>query len=237
MKNSIDVYFSVEDALNTEKNWNLLYEDPESIYKDVSLNMVKDSVNSFMRCPAFKKVSKNTFVVKNPIRSHFSITDGLITPLSKSYMSIENTNHPSLENNLLVRYGIHFYFFCEEPLNASFTSPYFHRCGYLQYGAMVPGEFDIGRWFRPIHPEINLWENVNELVIEKEEPVFYVSFETDKNVNLKRFTMNSTLDRIAKTCGTSSSWEPFAKISDRYKRFVKSRTDKIVMREIKRNMI
>lgn len=236
-KKAIDVYFSVQDGFNIDKNWNLLYEDPTPIYKDISLNMNNQNTQSFFKCPAFRSASKNTFIIKNPIRSHISITyDGAFS-IGNSSMLFETANPPSIKEEILIKYGLIFYFFSEESVNMKITSPYFHRSKYLQYGSVVPGEFDISQWFRPLHPEINIWKNVNELIIEKDEPLFYLSFDTKKTINLKRFTMNDTLYRIAQTCATSPSWEPLIPITERYKRFIRSKTNKIVMREIKRNLI
>ena len=51
---------------------------------------------------------------------------------------------------------------------------------HMQYGAVTPGQFNIGKWFRPIQTEINLWENINTFSINKDEPLAFINFLTSK---------------------------------------------------------
>ena len=84
-------------------------------------------------------------------------------------------------------------FFSEEPMDIFLSAPYFHQSKYTQYGSILPGEFNIGQWFRPYFFEVQMWNSKGEFHVGANEPIFYASFLTNKNVELKRFNYNDTL--------------------------------------------
>lgn len=237
MSNKKTVYWSVDDAKNTGNNWNVLYEDLESVYKSLVKNKNNENGSNFFQCPSFINNTKNIFVFKNPLHSKFKIQDDNVVATSKTHIKSTIEHDASIKNNLLMVYGLHFYFFSEEDLEMSISSPYFQKTDYLQYGAVVPGSFNIGSWFRRIDFEINLWDNVKEIEIKEGEPLAYFSFKTKKRVQLKRFTMNDTLYNIRTTIGNSTLWEPNVSLEKRYKRFKNSKTKELVLREIKKNLL
>ena len=49
--------------------------------------------------------------------------------------------------------------------------------------------------------------------------------------------MRDELKKIENVCGTSSAWAPQESLCTRYDRFDKSNLNKIVMREIKKNIV
>ena len=222
-----------------EDDWNILYNDLENLYSDLEKNKNKlvDKKNNLFLCPVVRNFTKNTFVIKNPIKSHIEIVDNKIIYKSINYIDSKIARPPSLDNNILVNYGISYIFFCEENLNMALTSPFFSNSQHLKYGSIVPGKFDISSWFRNINFEYNLWNNEKTLIIEKDEDIAYVNFETEKNVNLIRFNLSDKLNKYAASCGTSTRWETFVPLIDRYKRFLKSRTNKLVLKEIKKNLV
>jgi len=237
MKETINVYWSVQDELDSENNWNILYNDLESVYYDKSKNINKTNKRSFFICPAFKDYSQSSFVVKNPLHSKFLIQNNLPIPQTSSFINSRISHEDSIYNNKCLVYGLSYYFFSEESVSMTLTSPSFHKFDYIKYGSLIPGRYDISSWFRPINLEFNLWDKVDFFEIKKDEPVAYFSFDTTKKIRLIRFSMNKELDRISKTCSSASSWEEKIPLLSRYERFKKSRTDKIVLKNIKQNII
>jgi hypothetical protein len=65
----------------------------------------------------------------------------------------------------------------------------------------------------------------------------YFVFNTNEEISLKRFEMNEKLLKIANTCSNSPVWEQFVPLYERYKRFTNSKTNKIVLNEIKRSVV
>jgi hypothetical protein len=224
---------------DTDKNWNMFYYDLESLYdfhrKDISK---KSGSNNFFYCPAFKNLAKNTFLIKNPIHSHFVFEDGVAKVKSKNFVKIDMQHEPTIEDNQLLCYGMSYVFFSEDPVTLKLTSPFFNKSDYVKFGNLVPGQLKIDSWFRVLNLEFNLWNNVNEFELKEDEIIGYVNFENNESdIELIRFEMNDTLYSYASACGTSTTWETFVPLVKRYNRFKKTRTNKLVIAEIKKNIV
>lgn len=223
---------------SVNNNWNILYESLESLYVDLSkMNAVKcPPKNNFFKCPAFKNTSLSTFVIKNPIETEFVIHDpNNVQILSKNSISVNVRQEPSPLGNYLISYEIPYIFYSDEPVEMSISSPFFHKNSHTQYGNIIPGAFDISKWFRQTNIEFHMYDNY--MKIEEDEPIMYVHFNTNKTINLQRFSMSDKLYDISNTISNSSSWESGVPLLKRYKRFTSSKTDKIVMKEIKKNLV
>jgi hypothetical protein len=243
------VYWSPQDKdVENNKNWNILYDDISSLYETLNKEKNKSVSNNFFRCPSFINKTKNIFVVNNPLHSKFKIENNqqngselnlnsTLVPISKSYISSKIIHQPSIKNSALIQYGISFFFFSEEDLEVSLSSPFFQKTDYLQYGSVVPGTVNIGSWFRRINLELNLWNNVTEIEIKKDEPLAYFSFSENVQIELKRFYMSDKLYEISSTLSDSGLWEPGVSLKKRYERFKKSRTNELVLKEIKKNLL
>jgi hypothetical protein len=245
MSNTIKVYWAPADFnLNTvPKDNNMLYYDPLNllnILKNNKSNLLKnDSVrNTFFSCPVFSKLSKNIFVLENPLKTDIEINNSTIKYNGETGIPSVVTHPPSLNNQILFVYNMKWVFFTDdESLNMKLTSPYFSNSNHMRYGSIVPGQLDIGKWFRNVTLEYNLWEGVNKFSIDKGEHLAYIEFETDKKVELIRFKLNTELKTYLESTSSSSNWEPKVSIQERYERFKRTRMKDLVMKEIKTNVL
>ena len=85
--------------------------------------------------------------------------------------------------------------------------------------------------------EFNLWDNIDEFKLKKDEDIAYVHFDSEHEIRLKRFDFTERLHRITKTCSKAGIWEKFIPLVDRYKRFKEAKFKKIILKEIKQNII
>lgn len=219
-------------------NWNILYENIDTLYSDLSKSgTVKcPPQNNFFRCPSFKNTAKNTLVIKNPMLTEFYIhSSNNVEIVSKNSISIKVRDEISPLGTYLLSYEIPYIFFSEEPVDMYISSPFFHKVPHTQYGNVIPGAFDISKWFRQTNIEFNMYEN--HMRIEEDEPIMYVQFKTEKEISLKRFSMSDKLHDISNTSSNASSWESGVPLVKRYKRFISSKTNKIVIDEIKKNLV
>lgn len=227
-----------QDSNNID--WNMMYYDIQSLYEHARPDMVQSTGNkreNFFYCPAFQDVTKNTFVLVNPIKTHVLIKDGQIFSQHENYVSCNIQHPPSMQDRLLLNYGLKWVFFCEHDISMSLTGPHFSNISYNKHGVVVPGRLNVGSWFRAVNCEFNLWPGHNEFLVEKHEHLAYVHFETDEKVELVRFEMNARLLSYCAATATSSSWESMIPLADRYKRFKRSRTNRLVITEIEKNLI
>lgn len=247
-KDTITVYWAphstpTEDGIG---NWNMLYEDPQTLFKYWTQFSIKDEPEaSMIQCPAFKNLAKNTYVFNSPIDTSYSFSAPSrlghqieLTPQTKEYIAafIPRNQTMSVGPNMEISLRLHM--FAEEPLEVMLTGPYLHKTEYTKSGALTSGQFDIGQWFRPINCEIQLFGQEGTIDFKKDEPLFYVKFLTDKKIELKRFELTPELDTYAKKCiGAKSVFGLRKPLSFYYDKFMKTRTKDIVLKKIKENLI
>jgi hypothetical protein len=237
----IKIYWS---PYNNDKHydWGILHYDPENLFerfkKNIDRKSFKEFKNNLIVCPAVKNCVNKIYVFKNTIQSYFEFKENnQIIPISKNHITATIHHNNNLQDCRLFVYNLPLIFFSENDVNMTLSSPYFSNCPHLKYGSIVPGKFNISKWFRHINIEFNLWENVNEFKIEKNEDLFYVNFECEEEIELIRFDFNDRLLKIAEVTSKSNEWEKFIPLRERYERFKKSRMHKIVIKEIEKNIL
>ena len=228
------VYWSPWFSKDENHHWNILFDEPKKLLtkvaKDVS-ELKNERLDAMIKCPAFNTVAKNTFYIENPIASEFNIVDGNVTPVGDNhYVTVMNSK------DTLV-YGLSYMFFCEDDLEMLVTGPYFSQTNYTKYGMLVAGKFNIGKWFRAVNMEMLLLDKKDYFKIEEGEPMAYFNFLTDEKVVLKRFEGNDTLRKLSFTCSRVSEWWSNVPLAKRYDKFLKSKTNRLVLREIKKQLV
>jgi hypothetical protein len=219
----------------SSNDWNMLYPDPTSLFEDLlPLKSAEKQLNLFY-CPAFANLAKNTFVLKNPMKADFTVVNNRVISNVDDYISVSIDHPPSILDNPLLVYGLKWLFFSEDDMDMTITAPWFGNTPHLTHANIMPGKFNISKWFRPYNNEFSLREN--KLILEKDEAMCYITFNTDKPVKLVRFEMNDKLKGYALGCSLSSSWEKWVPLASRYKRFLETRTNKLVLKEIKKNIV
>ena len=240
-KDTVDVYW-----WPFYKGWDLLYNEPTNLLDSMFKNKNKNSgKGSFFQCPAFSGKFKNIFLFTCPIdleyRYDFSDpNNSYIVPVNenKPFISV-NIRRPSALNKMpQFELSLLFCLFSEQPLIASFTPPFFHEPKYFLYGATPPGSYDIGQWLRPYPLEITLWKETGIIKFEKDEPLFYVEFLTDKPINLKRVVPTENLLQYAEQGATSSTiLSQNVPLLGRYKTFKKTKMKNLILKEIENNIV
>ena len=177
-------------------------------------------------CPWAKRVCE-LFIDDTRIKYH-----------SKNYTNCNLIHQSNLSGSELFVYALRWIFFTEDDsLNMNLTSPWFTNSPHMKYGSIIPGQFDVGKWFRSITLEYNLWPDNNEFKILADEIAGYVSFETPNDVELVRFQMNEPLTKYSRSTATSSSWYTNVPLLKRYKMFENSKMKRLIMKEIKKCII
>jgi len=224
-----------------DDDWNLLYPEPVSLF-DQSLPFKTETKEgtrnpNFFYCPSFKDLAKNTFVLKNPIAGGYEVVNNKVIPTTQRNVPAWIQHPPSMGGQTVVEYDMHYLFFSEDDIEMSLTSPWFENSPFMKYGTIVPGKLNISKWFRHINLEFNLHRNVIRFETQKDESLGYVTFNTDKQVKLVRFEMTDKLRSYSRSASNSSTWESWIPLADRYKRFMATQTNKLVLNEIKKNLV
>jgi len=237
--NPITIYWA---PATTDQSWNLMYDEPTNLYSE--LIKEKDPLSkksSFFSCPVVSGRMKNTFIFKNNIRTvcnyDFTNKDNPIVE-SKEGIGANFYKHSGLKDGAYINFSISWIFFSEEPITAFLNTPMMHRPKYLKNGVFPFGGYEINKWFRPFNAEMQMWDTKGTIVIEEDEPLFYLELLTDRPIILKRFKMSDELIKYAQGCvGAPKNYGFNLPLIDRYKRFLSTKTDKLVLKEIKKNII
>jgi hypothetical protein len=230
------------------ENWNMLYQDPYSLLQYwAQFDLKEAKEDSFIKCPAFQNLAKNTYAWNWPIDSSykyrtskdFSGIDSIeILPTTKEFLAISPPREQTLSSGPSVETSFKLNMFAEEPLEIMLTGPYLHHAEYMKSGFLGSGQFDIGQWFRPISTEIQLNGSEGELNFKKDEPILYIKFLTDKKINLQRFEFTQELATYSRQCILAKTiFGMRMTLPESYAIFNKSRTREIVLKKIKENLV
>ena len=246
----IDRETGQRDNKSTVSEW--LYKEPSSVWQELleikDQNIISSKVTTtYLQCPATREALSSVFVVRCPCYSSAEVLireDNQIEKVEQAWTGVSQceitmSHAPTLYNQLLVIVNYPFIFFSEESLFMRSTSPWFHSAPHTSLGGIVPGLYDIGRWFRPLNFEYNLWYKNNRFELGEGEPMAYLEFSTSKPVVFKRFELTQTLINLAtdsihtrtkQTRGLNGLW-------NRYKMFDESYAKKIITKEIKAHLL
>ena len=232
MKRKI-VYWAPWFVPQEEHHWNMLFIEPQKLLTKVVKDVSTTSdlrLKAMVRCPAFSSIGKNTFYVENPMTTEFDIVNGEIEYKGDNFYYCTLSKGKST-----FKYGLSYIFFSEDDLELMMTAPHFSQTEHTNYAKLVPGKFNISKWFRPVNLEMLLYGNYFKM--PEYEHMAYFQFLTDDKVELKRFELNETLRKISDTCSTVSDWWKNVPLINRYDRFLKTKTNRLVMKEIKKQLL
>lgn len=246
MSDEINVYWATAND-GYEIDWQLTMPEPYLLRKELfdTRNRSNKTRNTFLKCPAVTSVINNVFVWQSPkdTKVDLEIKDDQVRLNALEGADNADIFHwtvehqPTISYNLLVTLKYHIVFFAEEDVDVLFTAPYFSNAPHLQYGAVVPGKFNVGSWFRPYNAEMNLWEKNTHMEFKEGEPIAYFTFLTDKKINLIRFNMSEKAHQFSRANATSGTWLPYKTLQQRYQMFKNRKMRTAILREIKNNLV
>ena len=247
MGKEITIYWSQgEDESRLPFNRQMLYLNPVNLYKEFLPSQNPDLVgqprgkrdSSMFICPAVRDKLSRLYHVPNPVETRFQVRDHQIVPESGSGVPLTSARANSLSETLHVRSELTWFFFADEPLEVSFTSPYFHALSYLSLMQLPPAMFDVGRWFRTFNVEYVLFPRDADVVMYEGEPMFYMELHTDQAVRFVRFEFTPELAALGAACsGAPSVLGRWKSLSERYSRFHETQMRENILRLIRANVI
>jgi hypothetical protein len=239
----INVYwapFSYGDVEGVD--WSYLYPDPKILYNELLSGKTGEDNGSFFACPAVKSKFKKTLVFKNPFDCSYEYdyteNNKIFNPIGENFLSVTRERPNAITSGPIVEFPLRYALFSDEPLDAVFTPPFFSKPEYTQYGSVMPGEFNIGKWFRPYVVEMQLWSNKGNLELKANEPLFYVELRTERKINLQRFNPTSTLQNYSRSNVSLTKIFGAGKTLDfRYNKFSNASMREKILTEIKKNIV
>lgn len=247
-KDELVVYWAPTPFLENESSWNLLYHEPEPLFKYL-LNYSDNPDALIFKCPATRNLSKNIFVVKSMIDNKFDMSADQLQSFEDNYpigeplpldskVSITKTRESNFKNHIDVNYNLAWSMFAEEPVIMRMTAPYMPSVTPVKNALLASGEFDIGRWFRPINLDYHFPIADSTFELNINDPIAFFEFQTDKKIVFKRFSQDSRIRELSVEMATAGLryWDKMP-ILEKYKHAQQSGIRNLVLKYIKDNVV
>ena len=167
-------------------------------------------------CPATRDLARNTFVVTAPFDAHFYLD------ADKRTIEFAGTGKQAFEffNMRAEQYGptdqpimsINYYqlFVSQhDQVEMTMTAPWFEDS--VAAFKIVPGRFNIGKWWRPLDVAMQLPERQQEIKIKQGDVLFYVTFSTgnsDDVVVLREIAVTKELQNFCNLATGVKHYKP-----------------------------
>jgi hypothetical protein len=243
-KKPINVYWCA-DYSDADLDWSFLYPKPITLFSELikERNDPKDTLSYFL-CPAVTAKFKKILVFNSPMDSSFNFKqnennkDFSVEPTSEPFLNAEIRRKPTIKDKPTFEFSLHYKFFADESLDVFFSPPYFHEPKYMKTATPMPGEFNIGKWFRPYNLELQTWTNNGSVSITSGEPLFYAEFKTDRPINFYRVSESALLKKYqVSNVRSTTFFERFQTLEEKYEKFKQVGYREKILTEIKKNLI
>ena len=229
------VYWSKYNVYSMDSNDFLLDLEPKPAYKHAKNLFEADNKSAdWLECPASIDILSSNYSINSPIDLSFSMKHDSRAhsekPHSMNMVNFRNFN----KNYSVMDYLLTIHLFSEEDLEVSVTSPFLNASSNY---FLIPGKFNISKWFRPINPSYMFLNSNYDVLINKGDPIMNLSFNTKEKILFQEFYFTETLKEIVKE---SVGYKQFSKknsLFSLYSKFENQKINKIVLKEIKKSLI
>lgn len=199
-----------------------LIADLDCPYESLTKYIVSTRKNStFLKCPAHTDFIKNIFVFYAPFDLTFNIelSDG------RQQVIVDNISQNMFDNIIDLRFlndnqnypllGIDWLsvFTCDQSMNIQIMPAFLHDNDFIKKTNLIPGEFNIGKWTRPIEPVFELKCHKDTIKIQKGDAIAYFKFNDTEHIKLNKA---STPWAEIELCNKIRESAPFRPLKERY---------------------
>lgn len=220
-----------------EKEW-LRASEPENVYSSFynKFSVSKSDLNSHpFFCPAFKNQLSNVFSVKSIYKYNFEIEGNSVkSSLYDQKFFDDHVEVRSLENKLF-GFNNWFSFFSEkDSLTVSQEAPFLEDNNITKNCILVPGQFDIAKWYRTMHFAFYLKKESKIFSVEEKEVLYYLRFHTKEKIKFIQYRQSDRLNDLLDDVQNSRNFLDIRGLDYYYKIF---KIKKEVLKEIRKNLI
>lgn len=231
---SINVYWA-----SCDEHW-MLQKKPDLVsakLNQLNLQTNNDQVIQMNRCPALIDELSNTYRVYSLYDYEFNIDAETNKVYTNCYDQKFFDTYVYLRSvkDKLFSYKQGFIFFTDaNKLDVSFCKhPFLEENDISKRCKIIPGKYDISKWFRPVEMAFFLKDEHNSFKVCKEDVLYYIQFHTKEKIKLKQFQYTDKLQEYGNMCGNTSKF-CLKSLENYYKMF---RFKKLILKEIKNNLL
>ena len=232
---SITIYWAC-----LEDEWIKATEPEKVSQRFYSMGIKNDNMSSPMAinyCPVFNGSLTNTYAIKSIYDYSFKIQDNqCISPNYDQKFFDDHVLIRSLEKKFF-SFEVKYIFFTEEDdLNMSaYQYPVFENNEITKRCMIIPGDFNIGKYFRNLEFAFILKKEYNEFIVNNEDVLYYLKFHTKEKIKFKQFRCNENLRQmIADVRKANTGNKKGASMQVYYNKF---KGKKYILNQIKQNLL
>ena len=235
------VYWSFNHYKTHPYNFALGVCDIKPVLSQVPRFLVDDEKNmSYIKCPAFTDEIKNTFMLKAPFSFRvYKVNNGLeFEGLDLDVYTKILADNPIYGKMWHITLG--FVFFSDSPLEMSQQHPFLHNKNSVsKWGNVLQGKYDIGKWFRSLNLAMIPHPNTTELSFSQGDILSYIKFHTDEKINFRQFEFTEKNAMYMQAClnHKKTKFHGIYPLSEVYSAFERNKFRKLILEEIKNNLI
>jgi len=217
-------------------------QEPDRLLSHINKKTFQEYKNihqNFRSCPAFINLFKNTYALRFTHDYELNVKDGVIWSdmLDKDFFDSQVRFRS--EDKKFLGFNLFYYFFAEEELEMSYTASYFEDNSFNSSAVIIPGIFDISKWFRPVESSFILKDGCEKLVMNKDDVYAYIHFHTDQKIQFKRFHATKEIIDLGENFirYNKKNLRPTMSMIPFYDAFARSKMKKLVLKKIKENLL
>lgn len=221
-----------------ENEW-LRAQEPIAIYKNFA-EKAKNIKTGISLCPSIKVYMNNMFALKSIYDYEFTVDKETNQITSLNYDQKFFMDHCVIrsESDKIFSFHQKFIFFTEE--NSLKMSggifPFLEDNDITKRCIVIPGQFDIAKWFRPLEFAFMLKDDQDTFKIKENDSFQYLNFHTDEKIIFKQFAMNDKLREYIFYIGESKE-NRRTKIRNLENYYSMFKNKKRIIKEIKDNIV
>lgn len=203
-----------------------------------------DKEANILACPAFRDFYKNTFYFQSPKDITVTKKEDELTwflpevDKGRDFSYVSTAVYPRTHRTFTLRY-MNILFWCEEDLEIEQIHPVLVDSELAVETELVAGKFNISKWFREIDNAYQMRKTFNSINIKRGEPLFFVRFNTDRDIIFKRFSYTEEIKKLNKMCLKVKNVDSkfFSKIQNYYDLFLGQNMNKRVTKAVKEALL
>jgi len=186
----------------------------------------------FLKCPAHTDFLKNTYIFKSPIDINFEID---VVEQGESRVFCENISQEIFDHIVDLRFltdnergitpypviGIDFLntLRCNESLSMQVFPAFMHYNDFTSKATIIPGEFDISKWTRPVELVFEVKNKKEKFSIKKGDALSYFKFNSDDHIKLEKEKIPWEDIKICNDLRSSNLFRPLKERYEAFKKF------------------
>lgn len=189
-------------------------------------------------CPASNRALSNVYSVKSIYDYSFTIKNGEVA--SPDYDQEFFNNHiivRSVEKRIF-SFVNQYAFFTDEPSLeiTAYEHPTFEQNEVSKRCMPIKGQYDIGKWFRPLEFPFILKEEFDTFTVKDQDVLYYLKFHTNRPIKFKQFYLTDNLKKLLDS-SVASTFHKTGKFNNLEAFYNMFKVKKYLLKEIKSSLL